>query len=235
MALRAAKRVWLATDCGCERLLISQEILEHYKYRGEACGCSLQHRTPERSKRLQPGKPSTDYGRLYAAAVARRQADQIYSLSLTRTATIILGQGKQGVIGVGRMKTPTLAIVCRREQETRNFVPDTYFEIIIAAKVACGQFHMLQAPKERILKRQITESIVEAAQDFEGPLNVRVEDKRRGPPKLHDLRSLQKYCSSRCGWTAAETLVIAQELYDGQGKKIMTYPRAEDRGRTSGR
>ena len=58
---------------------------------------------------------------------------------------------------------------------------------------------------------------------------MRVEDKRQGPPKLHDLPSLQKLCSSRFGWAAGKTLEVAQELYDGQGKKIITYPRAEVR------
>jgi DNA topoisomerase III len=60
-------------------------------------------------------------------------------------------------------------------------------------------------------------------------LGVRVDDKRQGPPKLHDLPSLQKLCSSRFGWSASKTLEVAQELYDGQGKKIITYPRAEVR------
>jgi len=54
---------------------------------------------------------------------------------------------------------------------------------------------------------------------------VRVEDKRQGPPKLHDLPSLQKLCSSRFGWPASKTLEVAQELYDGQGKKISPIPR----------
>src|SRR3979409_1151584 len=58
---------------------------------------------------------------------------------------------------------------------------------------------------------------------------MRVEDKKQGPPKLHDLPSLQKLCSSRFSWSAAKTLEVAQELYDGQGKKIITYPRAEVR------
>ena len=100
-------------------------------------------------------KPNSEYARLYAAAVARRQADQIYNLSLTRTA--------------------------------------------------------------------------DAARGFEGALSVRVEDKRQGPPKLHDLPSLQKLCGSRFGWPASKTLEVAQELYDGHGKKIITYPRAEVR------
>jgi DNA topoisomerase-3 len=174
-------------------------------------------------------KPNTEYARLYAAAVARRQADQIYNLSLTRTATVILGQGARGVIGVGRVKTPTLAIVCKRELEIRDFVPVSYFEIVATAKVAAGQFQMRHAPQDRILRREIAENVVSAAQGFEGPLGMRVEDKRQGPPKLHDLPSLQKLCASRFGWAASKTLEVAQELYDGQGKKIITYPRAEVR------
>src|SRR6202047_3654664 len=176
-------------------------------------------------------KPNSEYARLYAAAVARRQADQIYNLSLTRTATVILGRGARRVIGVGRVKTPTLAIVCRRELEIRNFVPLAYFEIVATAKVAGGQFQMRHAPQpqDRIVKREIAEDVVKAADSFEGALAVRVEDKRQGPPKLHDLPSLQKLCGSRFGWSASKTLEVAQALYDGQGKKIITYPRAEVR------
>src|SRR5262249_50616790 len=166
-------------------------------------------------------KPNSDYANLYAAAVARRQAAQIYNLSLTRTATVVLGRGARGVIGVGRVKTPTLAIVCKRELEIRNFVPVAYFEVVATANVAGGRFRMRHAPQERIVRREIAQDVVTAARGF--------EEKRQGPPKLHDLPSLQKFCSSRFGWPAAKTLEVAQELYDGQGKKIITYPRAEVR------
>jgi DNA topoisomerase III len=108
------------------------------------------------------------YARLYAAAVARRQADQIYNLSLTRTATVILGQGARRVIGVGRVKTPTLAIVCKRELEIRNFVPLAHFEIVAAAKVAGGQFQMRHAPQDRIVKREIAEAVANTARDVQG-------------------------------------------------------------------
>ena len=229
-ALRTAKRVWLATDCDREGQLIGQEILEHYEYRGQVMRVLF---TAQDSQTIRDAfgraKPNAEYARLYAAAVARRQADQIYNLSLTRTATVILGQGARRVIGVGRVKTPTLAIVCKRELEIRNFVPIAYFEVVATAKVAGGQFQMRHAPQERILQREIAETVVNAAQDFEGALAVRVEDKRQGPPKLHDLPSLQKLCGSRFGWPASKTLEVAQELYDGQGKKIITYPRAEVR------
>lgn len=230
-ALRSVKRVWLATDCDREGQLIGQEILEHYEYRGEVMRVLF---TAQDSQTIRDAfahaKPNSDYARLYAAAVARRQADQIYNLSLTRTATVVLGRGaRRGVIGVGRVKTPTLAIVCRRELEIRQFVPLTYFEIVATAKVAGGQFQMRHAPQNRIVKREIAEHVVKAAHGFMGALAVRVEEKRQGPPKLHDLPSLQKLCSSRFGWSASKTLEVAQELYDGQGKKIITYPRAEVR------
>ena len=88
---------------------------------------------------------------------------------------------------------------------------------------------MRHAPQDRLVKREIALDVVKAAEGFEGALAVRVEDKRQGPPKLHDLPSLQKLCGSRFGWSASKTLEVAQELYDGKGKKIITYPRAEVR------
>jgi DNA topoisomerase III len=229
-ALRNAKRVWLATDCDREGQLIGQEILEHYDYRGVVMRVVFTAQDPQTIRDAFVGaRPNAEYARLYAAAVARRQADQIYNLSLTRTATVTLARGTRTVIGVGRVKTPTLAIVCKRELEIRNFVPQAYFEVVATAQVDGGQFRMRRAPKERIVKRDEAETIAAAAGGFEGPLAVRVEDKRQGPPRLHDLPSLQKLCGSRFGWSAARTLEVAQELYDGQGKKVITYPRAETR------
>jgi len=229
-ALRTAKRVWLATDCDREGQLIGQEILEHYDYQGQVMRVLFTAQDPQTIRdAFGRAKPNTEYARLYAAGVARRQADQIYNLSLTRTATVILGRGARGVIGVGRVKTPTLAIVCKRELEIRDFVPIAYFEVVATVRVAGGQFKMRHAPRERIVRREIAQEVVSAAQGFEGALDVRVKDKRQRPPKLHDLPSLQKLCSSRFGWPAAKTLEVAQELYDGQGKKIVTYPRAEVR------
>src|SRR6202045_680975 len=229
-ALRKVKRVWLATDCDREGQLIGQEILEHYQYRGQIMRVMFTAQDSQTIRDAFAGaKPNAEYASLYAAAVARRQADQIYNLSLTRTATVILGRGARRVIGVGRVKTPTLAIVCKRELEIRNFVPVDYFEVVATANVAGGQFRMRHAPQERIVRRELAQEVVNAARGFEGPLGARVEEKGQGPPKLHDLPSLQKFCSSRFGWPAAKTLEVAQELYDGQGKKIITYPRAEVR------
>ena len=229
-ALRTAKRVWLATDCDREGQLIGQEILEHCGYRGEVMRVMFTAQDPKTIRdAFSRARPNAEHAPLYAAAVARRQADQIYNLSLTRTATVTLGRGAQGVIGVGRVKTPTLAIACKRELEIRDFVPVTYFEVTAAAHAGGGAFRMRHAPKDRILKREDAEAVAKAARDFVGPLGVRVEDKRQRPPKLHDLPSLQKLCSARFGWSASRTLEVAQELYDGAGKKVLTYPRAEVR------
>jgi DNA topoisomerase-3 len=111
-----------------------------------------------------------------------------------------------------------LAIVCKRELEIHNFVPIAYFEVVATAKVAGGQFQMRHAPQERIVRREIAQDVVNAARDFEGALAVRVEDKRQGPPKLHDLPSLQKLCGSRFGWPASKTLEVAQKLYARTGR-----------------
>ena len=229
-ALKTADRVWLATDCDREGQLIGQEILEHCRYRGEVLRVLFTAQDAETIRAaFRRARPNGEHARLYEAAVARRQADQIYNLSLTRTATVTLGRGSRGVIGVGRVKTPTLAIACRRELEIRDFVPVGYFEVVATARAEGGAFKMRHAPKERIVERGRAEAVAEAAREFEGPLGVRVEDKRQRPPRLHDLPSLQKLCSSRFGWSASKTLEVAQELYDGEGKKILTYPRAEVR------
>src|SRR5664279_959134 len=139
-ALGRAKRVWLATDCDREGQLIGQEILEHYNYRGVVMRVMFTAQDPQTIRdAFARAKPNAEYARLYAAAVARRQADQIYNLSLTRTATVILGRGTRRVIGVGRVKTQTLAIVCTRNLEIRDLVPLAYFEVVATARVTGGQ------------------------------------------------------------------------------------------------
>jgi len=229
-ALRSAGRVWLATDCDREGQLIGQEILEHCRFHGEVMRVMFTAQDPKTIRdAFATAKPNADYQHLYAAAVARQQSDQIYNLSLTRTATVLLGRGQRAVIGVGRVKTPTLAIVCRRELEIRAFRPQTYFEIVAIALASGGTFLMRHAPPEKILQHQDAVLIAARADGFTGPLSVEVEEKRQAPPRLHDLPTLQKLCGSRFGWSAARTLDVAQELYDGEGKKVITYPRAESR------
>ena len=232
-ALKSCDDVILATDCDREGQLIGQEILDHLGYRGRVRRALFTAQDP---KTLQQAfarlKPNAEMRPLHEAAVARQQADQIFNLSLTRTATkTLLTPGVRGVIGIGRVKTPTLAIVCLRELEIRNFRPEDYFEVVATATVAKGVFQMRHAPaaKLRIKERAQAEAIARAAAGHSGPLGVSIDEKRQAPPRLFDLPSLQKTCGQRWGWTADKTLSVAQELYDGDGKKLITYPRAEAR------
>ena len=158
------------TDCDREGQLIGQGDSSSTAATGaRRCGCCSRPRTRRPSARRSgaPG-PNAEHARLYAAAVARRQADQIYNLSLTRTATVTLGRGAEGVIGIGRVKTPTLAIACRREIEIREFVPVGYFEVVATAHAEGGAFRMRHAPKERILEREAAQADLTAARGIRG-------------------------------------------------------------------
>ncbi|WP_281352677.1 type IA DNA topoisomerase [Skermanella pratensis] len=232
-ALKGCDRVILATDCDREGQLIGQEILEHVGFRGPVLRAIFTAQDPKTIRdAFDRLKPNAELRPVYEAAVARQQADQIFNLSLTRTATTtLLAPGVKGVIGIGRVKTPTLAIVCLRELEILNFKPEDYFEVTATATVEAGSFLMRHAPppKDRIKDRARAEAIAAAAEGCRGPLAVTVEEKRQGPPRLFDLPALQKTCGQRWGWNADKTLAVAQELYDGDGKKLITYPRAEAR------
>ena len=176
-------------------------------------------------------RPNGEHARLYGAAVARRQADQIYNLSLTRTATVTLGRevagrdrdrprqdadaGDRLPAGAG---DPGNSWRWRTSRWWRPGTPK-------AARSRCGM-HRRSASSSAAGRRRSPRR----RGNSRGPLGVRVEDKRQRPAAvLHDLPSLQKLCSTRFGWTASKTLEVAQELYDGEGKKILTYPRAEVR------
>lgn len=232
-ALKTCDQVILATDCDREGQLIGQEILEHAGYRGSVRRALFTAQDPQTIRdSFAHLKPNSALQPLYNAAVARQQADQIFNLSLTRTATCTLvPAGTKAVIGIGRVKTPTLAIVCLRELEIRDFRQEDYFEVVALAMVVGGSFEIRHAPppKDRLTNRRRAEAIAEAARDHAGPLTVETELRRLAPPKLFDLPTLQKTCGQRWGWTADRTLAVAQELYDGDGKKLITYPRAEAR------
>ena len=226
-ALKKAQKVWIATDAGREGQLIGQEILDYFGYRGDVMRVLFN---AEDKKTLiaafEGARPNAEYADLYAAGVARQQADQIYNLSLTRTATVCLRGSEKGVVGVGRVKSPTLAIVCRRELEIRNFKPVPYFEVAARTGTERGEFTMRYAPKERIHDRSAADAVCAAIAGASGALGVTRERKAQRPPKLHNLSSLQKMCGQQLGWGASRTLEVAQELYDGQGKAIITYPRS---------
>ncbi|WP_419904672.1 DNA topoisomerase [Kiloniella sp.] len=242
-ALKSATRVILATDCDREGQLIGEEILRHYKFKGVVERAMF---TAQDEKTLKQAfanlEPNEKYFNLGQAAVVRQQSDQVYNLSLTRAATVALKQpGQYGAIGIGRVKTPTMAIVCMRELEILDFNPQDYYHLVATATVDAQnqdqiqvgenklQLDLRHAPREKILDLDKAEQIRAAVEGFQGPLKAEKKIKRTKPPRLLDLPELQKICARRWGWSADKTLNIAQELYDGEGKKIQTYPRAESR------
>jgi DNA topoisomerase-3 len=117
----------------------------------------------------------------------------------------------------------------RQRSAIRNFRAEDYFEVVATATVAAGAFSVRHAPaaKYRITSRDRAEAIAHAATEYNGELAVTIKHRRQGPPRLFDLPALQKTCGQRWGWNADKTLSVAQELYDGDGKKLITYPRAE--------
>jgi DNA topoisomerase III len=230
-ALKKASRVILATDCDREGQLIGEELLRHYNFQGPV-GRAIFTAQDEKTLRqaFENLEPNENYLNLGQAALARQQADQVYNLSLTRAATVALKQpGEYGAIGIGRVKTPTMAIVCIRELEILDFKPADYYHLVATANTTAGKLDLRYAPKEKILDQARAESLCALADGFEGPIKAVMKVKRTKPPKLLDLPELQKICARKWGWSATKTLDVAQELYDGDGKKIQTYPRAESR------
>ena len=226
-ALETASEVTLATDCDREGQLIGESLLHHFNYRGTVWRAIF---TAQDAKTLRAAfaarRPNSDYANLFAAAMARQQSDQVYNLTLTRAATTALrGRGPGNLISIGRVRTATLAIACRRELEIREFVPRAYFEIVATAHTDAGSFAMRHAPGEddRLLERAVAERIAASAAAFNGPLAVERRQQRRRPPRLLDLPALQKRCGG-WGWSAEATLTQAQALYE---QHLITYPRAE--------
>ena len=237
-ALRTATRVWLATDCDREGQLIGQEILEHYNYRGVVMRVMFTAQDPQTIREaFTQAKPNIEYARLYAAAVARRQADQIYNLSLTRTATVTLAPGARTVIGVGRVKTPTLAIVCKRELEIRNFVSQAYFEVVATAQAEAGPFNRIRHRPQASVSSS-ARTLVWRSPDWlrasrgRSRFGSKTSDKhRRGCTTCHRCRSCAALVSAgrRRGhwrWRRNSTTARARRSSPIPGRRPVTYPRA---------
>lgn len=243
-ALKTAERVVIATDCDREGTLIGMEILESAGYGGQvkrALFAAEDKATLARA--FDDLRPVEETAGMHAAGRAREQADIICNLTLTRAASVhLVAPGREGVIGIGRVKTPVLAIVCRREREILDFVPDHFHEVVAptiadgaALELVCSRPPGIPAPKPgvavdtqavRIMDRSHAERIAAAAEGWRGALEVRVTRKRQGPPRPYDLAALQQRMGRR-RWPAKKTLEVAQELYEKH--KVITYPRAESR------
>lgn len=229
-ALADADRVIIATDCDREGQAIGENLLRYMKFKGEVLRAMFNAEDPVSLREaFENARPNSEHLPLYQAAFARAQVDQIANLSATRAVTLALRpEGMRGALGVGRVRTPTMGIVCKRQREVDNFVPRKYFNIW--ADIAHGRetVRLQHRPDEktRLYENQTAQEIADAARAWSGELSVSREAKRQSPPKLPDLPTLQIQ-ASRWGWTAKKTLEMAQALYETH--KLTTYPRAENR------
>lgn len=225
--LKEAKEVVIATDAGREGELIARELLEHCRYRGPVkrlwTSSLVKSDLQKALKALKPGSATEP---LHEAALARQRADWLYGMNGSRAVT--LGAQQRGTaFPVGRVQTPTLAMVVRREWEIRNFVAQTYFELEATVRTAAGhEFKMIHAPTEdqRIRDRAEAERRKKRAERASAPLSVTIKSGKEAPPLPYTLPALQKDANKVLGLSARDTLKIAQELYEA---KAITYPRTD--------
>lgn len=229
-ALTTADRVVIATDCDREGQAIGEHVLRFFKFRGEVLRAMFNAEDEETLRQAFAAmRPNADYLPLYQSAVARQQLDQIANLSATRAVTLALKpEGMRGAMGVGRVKTPTMAIVCRRQLEIDAFRPRAYFDLWADVAHAGETVRLFHRPKDeaRIYVEAVAGQLVAPLAGWTGPVRVLTERKRQSPPKLPHLSALQAK-AARWGWSAKKTLEVAQALYETH--KVTTYPRADNR------
>jgi DNA topoisomerase-3 len=190
-------------------------------------------------------RPASEYATLEEAARSRSEADWIVGMNATRAATIRLRSSFDGAVSLGRVQTPTLAILARREQEIRDFVPEPYW-VVDARFLALpeeprraydGRYHAgADAPVgergPRLKSEAAAKTVVAECEGQTGTITkLEKRESKDRPQLLYDLTSLQRDASSRFGFTASRTLRAAQRLYEEH--KALTYPRTNSRFITS--
>ena len=173
-------------------------------------------------------KPGSAYDGLYQSALCRAQADWLVGMNASRAYTLQYNV----LLSVGRVQTPTLAILVEREKEIAGFVPQDFYVLTANFGDYQGQWFDEKAPDERtahrILKKEEAERIQQAVRGKTATVTrAETQPKRELPPQLFDLTSLQREANRVLGFTAEKTLKTAQSLYEG--KKALTYPRTDSR------
>jgi len=182
-------------------------------------------------------RPAAELARLEQAARSRSEADWIVGMNATRAATIRLRSSFDGAVSLGRVQTPTLAIIARREEEIRAFKPEPYWLVDArfepsedGARRYEGRFHA--GAKPRLASEAEAVAIVAAVRDATGAITkVEKREVTERPPMLYDLTTLQRDANTRFGFSARRTLGAAQRLYEEH--KALTYPRTNSRFLTS--
>ncbi len=237
---RRVERVVCATDAGREGELIFRQIYEAAKCRKPVDRLWISSLTPSAIRggfdRL---RPSAEFDSLASAARARSRADWLVGMNFTRAYTLDYGHGSSGkseVLSVGRVQTPTLAILVQRELAIRNFVPEDYLEVQAEfdagkGRLYRGTYFALERGKRQTrlpIDGERAKTIVERAGIGKADIeSVRRTPKRLAPPLLYDLTELQRHANRLFGFSAKRTLELAQQLYERN--KAITYPRTDSR------
>jgi DNA topoisomerase III len=229
------ERVVNACDAGREGELIFAWTYEKANARKPVERLWLSSMTSAAIKRaLADLRPRDQFARLEQAARSRSEADWIVGMNATRAATIRLRSSFDGAVSLGRVQTPTLALVARREEEIRAFKPEPYwlvdarFEPIggESGRAYAGRYHA--GAKPRLATAEEAEAIVAAVRGQDGEITkLEKSTKKERAPLLYDLTSLQREANTRFGFSARRTLAAAQRLYEEH--KALTYPRTNSR------
>jgi DNA topoisomerase-3 len=238
-----------ACDAGREGELIFAYLYEKAKGKKPVKRLWLNSMTTAAMKSaLAALRPAQEFERLEEAARSRSEADWIVGMNATRAATIRLRSSFDGAVSLGRVQTPTLAIVARREEEIKAFTPEPYW-LVDATFVATGAVPgegsangervyvgHFQAPAgspgatkgPRIGTEEEALAIVAACEGRPGTITkLEKKEQREKAPMLYDLTTLQREANNRYGFSAKRTLAAAQRLYEEH--KALTYPRTNSR------
>lgn len=208
-------QVICATDAGREGELIFRLVYEYARCQKPMkrlwISSMEESAIREGFKNLKDG---SEYDRLYQSALCRSQADWLVGINATRLFTVLYHHK----LTVGRVQTPTLAMLVEREQKIADFKKEQYF----LTHILCEG---LDAATERINEKRKAEEIAGACQNGQAlVVSVSKEEKTVNPPKLFDLTTLQREANRYFGFTAQQTLDYTQSLYE---KKLVTYPRTD--------
>lgn len=207
-------------DAGQEGELIQRWVMQEAGYTGEVKRLWISSLTTEAIKEgFENLKPSTQYDNLFYAGFSRAIGDWLLGMNATRLYTVKHGGYKQ-VLSVGRVQTPTLAMVVNRYKEIQNFVPQPYWELQTMYRDTLFSYE-----EGRFLKMEAGEVLANKVKEHE--FEIVSVDKKKGTdyaPKLFDLTGLQVYCNTKFGMSAEETLNTVQKLYE---QKLVTYPRVD--------
>jgi DNA topoisomerase III len=180
----------------------------------------------EAFERLRPGEEMKS---LEAAARSRSEADWVVGMNATRAASIRLRAAFDGAVSLGRVQTPTLALVARREEEIRTFKPEPYW-LVEGRFAASGERNYLgrYLGGRRLASEAEAKAIVDACAGQPGQITkLEKKEERERPQLLYDLTSLQRHANTLYGFSARRTLAAAQRLYEEH--KAVTYPRTNSR------